>query len=388
MRERVTWHFDQERRVTLRGVIVEAAMHALTRRTPLREGGEHVERIARVAVESWSERIGRWKVAEVECNGRRPRPTVRAGVYFGDRGHKVVVSGGAAEQFAYLTLRAPPGVTLPQGLAGREWSLYVDLNDRDTGLGPVIHYYCGGKRDEWRSSDPRWMHGVTHPKEWLLGRREHANEVVIAEHTVDLPLSDGVYPVQVKLTRHRWWHPRAPKLTEETTLYVDFDAPQGIPTGDYKRGGLYGWSERASTIAEGIARAVEHLTRERRENGWSAARERPVARRRLPLTDADITRPGEAVWEARDRFTGEWSVIGGEGDGDVTLLWTADEVRAMGCTIEEHGCGCCDAAYGEDCRPYRGGECPNLYLRPQASGEPRERPPEGTITPRETEGPR
>lgn len=134
----------------------------------------------------------------------------------------------------------------------------------------------------WQRGD--WRQGSFHPARFILGRQNHAEEVLSTED-VEIGMPEGAYAATVSMIERTWTRQRWPwwPLTKRR-MTAKVDVPDGIPhpgkgenSWDYGDDALYGLSCPARTVEEAIGRVVESATRDRRRYGGAHWKPKPEA---------------------------------------------------------------------------------------------------------------
>jgi hypothetical protein len=122
----------------------------------------------------------------------------------------------------------------------------------------------------WSNKDPKWKHDYFNILDFILGKNEY-NEVVLEEKNIDIPMPEGKYLANIKITEDTWkrsrWFPLRIKRCK-------IDVPKGIPhpgkgTMSYNCGddASYGLCCKASSISEAVGAMVESVYRSRIKYG-------------------------------------------------------------------------------------------------------------------------
>lgn len=120
---------------------------------------------------------------------------------------------------------------------------------------------------EWSSKTPRWRDGCFHFDDFLFGRMNHTEKVLVGPINIEIPMPEGVYQATYTLseatwTRSRRWFGFFPKPIQR--LCGEIEIKEGIPfsgkgENSYDCGddGLYGSTFSPDSYA--ISEAVEHV---------------------------------------------------------------------------------------------------------------------------------
>lgn len=213
----------------------------------------------------------------------------------------------------------------------------------------VVFTYAWAHNDhdsQYTREDPR-RYGYFNLVDVALGSVRHEKRE-LWRGAVSIPMPEGVYVGEGTLTEYTHRRPRWPGVWRR--FWRDnVDVPQGIEH-DGKHVATYGLSVAARSYRgpdgafDAIGGLIANVMRDR--GGDASWRPETRVRRKLPLRD-------EGPWEMRNAITGRWYEVS-------ALAVQSGGARVR---IDEHPCGCCNAAYGAPCGPYHGGACPNLTLR-------------------------
>lgn len=180
----------------------------------------------------------------------------------------------------WVHLDTPWGHRLASLTRRRDGSEYG--TDRRVGLsvhGWALLWDCWADGMEWRSKDPRWMHGSFNFPDRILGRQKYSTRE-IETRMVRVPMPEYGYPASATLTLDEWRRPRWP--WPRRLLRVNIEIPGGIPepgkgenSWDCGEDATFGMTCVEPTIEAGIAHLVESVLSTRRRHGglnWTPAR--------------------------------------------------------------------------------------------------------------------
>ena len=251
----------------------------------------------------------------------------------------------------------------------RSLQVYMDFKSVCVG-GPHLHWQFWTPSGHWENTTPFWRDGSLLLAETVFGQAK-MTERVLMERPVAIPMPEGVYVGHAKLVEATWRLPRWPRVWDRVRR-VHIEVPQGIPvpgkgenSWDLDEDATYGFTTAARTIEQAVGTLVGDVLSDRRHRAGENWRPSKRVRRDLskPSTRSKGFIMGSTTpvdleywdWLIRDPLTGRWDSWG-----------TLDMATARAMTdyeIDEPDCGCCHAKYGEPCKDYHGGECPNLHLR-------------------------
>lgn len=151
----------------------------------------------------------------------------------------------------------------------KKWSGYQNKNLIDISVhGWAIWWQFGGDTMSWDRKTPKWKHGNFHFDDFILGQMRHT-EVVVERKAVAIPMPEGTYQGQAKLTNDVW---KRPLWFAKRKTFIWIDIPKGIPhqgkgenSYDCGTDGLFGCGVEGESYEKAIAHVVEVVLRNRRK---------------------------------------------------------------------------------------------------------------------------
>lgn len=124
----------------------------------------------------------------------------------------------------------------------------------------------------WSHLMPKWMDGYLDIPNLLLGHQKCSKEILKVVDT-EIPMPEGTYPANVKMTRMTW---KRPRWFSKSGYYAEVNIPKGIPhegkgenSWDCGEDRLFGQHVRADNVSDAIASVVKSVLREREKYGKS-----------------------------------------------------------------------------------------------------------------------
>jgi hypothetical protein len=182
----------------------------------------------------------------------------------------------------------------------RGLSLYMSMGDGSMMGGWNFRWNLWTPHMSWSSKTPWYRNGSWYPLDTILGKVRHRVIRTVEENeSVDVPMTEGVYPTKIRILEEGWKRKYWFYETKLKRCHADMWVPiphmgKGENSWDCGEDGTYGLCCMAKDIPEAVAKIVESSLRDRKKydgrHRWPA----PPTREQYEKDMAKIRKQNEA----------------------------------------------------------------------------------------------
>lgn len=127
--------------------------------------------------------------------------------------------------------------------------------------------------DEWSSKDPKWWKFVIDPLKFILGDMVHTEREIEKKYNC-IVLPEGVYPVKVTHTYHKWKRPRWPFAIEKYVYEINSEegilahAGKGTTSYNCEDDSIFSFGFEAESFDHALRLASVSVMKDRDRYGW------------------------------------------------------------------------------------------------------------------------